>query len=293
MKTLLACSAAFVVLWSSVCAAQEQRQRNGRARQGPGRYSSSPQDMQSRLQRFEAFLRQFDVNGDGTIQPSEIPRERKSLFDRLARRVGLDPNTSIPVAQFREASMRRYSQGASHGARPGPPPGGMPGGPPGSGYPGGVPPGGAAPGMPGMAGRPPGMAPPTGFVATPTSPGTAPVAGFGASPATTPAGEAAAPTTNVSGSPGASTTPPPGAVSPPPTVVPAQPTTIETQVKCQYYARSLLRQFDANRSGALEKEEWEKARPDPKAADRNGDSVINLDELTAWVLESMQKGVAS
>ena len=301
MKTLLSCVVA-LSLCAAVCRAQDQRSRFGFGGRG-----SSPQDMQSRLQRYDAFLKQFDVNGDGTIQPNEIPAERKSLFENMARRVGLDPNTPITIAQFRDASMQRYMQrassrsGYSRGGAPGGPggmppggPGGMPGAPPGSGFPGGGPPGGAPPG--GTGGSPAGTAPP-GFGAPPgaAAPGT-PGNGFGPPMGTGPPGQSpytpgAAPGTMVPGAP-VYVTVTPGVVPPTSTPAAAPQTTVETQLKSQYHARTLLRKLDANQNGSLDKEEWTKQRPDLKAADRNGDTTITVDELTAWVLDSAQKGVA-
>ena len=45
------------------------------------------------------------------------------------------------------------------------------------------------------------------------------------------------------------------------------------------YAEALLRQYDANRSGALEQDEWRQMRGDPGSGDRNGDRVLTVDEL--------------
>jgi Ca2+-binding EF-hand superfamily protein len=51
--------------------------------------------------------------------------------------------------------------------------------------------------------------------------------------------------------------------------------------KVRRYAKSLLKQYDVNKNGVLEKDEWSKMRGDPKAGDSNGDGVLTLDELTA------------
>jgi Ca2+-binding EF-hand superfamily protein len=47
------------------------------------------------------------------------------------------------------------------------------------------------------------------------------------------------------------------------------------------YAESLLRQYDRNRDGRLQREEWQEMRPEHHAADTNGDGLITVDELTA------------
>ena len=46
------------------------------------------------------------------------------------------------------------------------------------------------------------------------------------------------------------------------------------------YAKSLMRQYDKNKNGVLEKEEWRRMRGTPEKADRDGNGVITQDELT-------------
>jgi Ca2+-binding EF-hand superfamily protein len=43
---------------------------------------------------------------------------------------------------------------------------------------------------------------------------------------------------------------------------------------------SMMAQYDKNKNGQLEREEWSRMRGRPKEADRNGDDVLSLDELT-------------
>lgn len=45
------------------------------------------------------------------------------------------------------------------------------------------------------------------------------------------------------------------------------------------YADSLLRQYDSNGDGRLQKEEWSRMAGDPQASDRNGDGIITREEL--------------
>lgn len=56
------------------------------------------------------------------------------------------------------------------------------------------------------------------------------------------------------------------------------------------FAEGLLKRYDTNKNGKLEKEEWTQMRGDWREADRNGDSVITLDELTARMIEFGQRG---
>lgn len=49
--------------------------------------------------------------------------------------------------------------------------------------------------------------------------------------------------------------------------------------KIRSYARSLLKQFDKNKNGVLEKEEWSKMRGNPEESDANQDGKLTVDEL--------------
>ncbi len=53
------------------------------------------------------------------------------------------------------------------------------------------------------------------------------------------------------------------------------------QAKVRRYAEGLLKQYDKNGSGVLEREEWSTMRGDYERADTNGDKILTLDELTA------------
>ncbi|WP_425615308.1 hypothetical protein NA78x_005223 [Anatilimnocola sp. NA78] len=51
--------------------------------------------------------------------------------------------------------------------------------------------------------------------------------------------------------------------------------------KFRSWAEGMMRQYDKNRSGSLEKDEWGDLKPEHRLADTNNDGVITLDELTA------------
>ncbi len=59
------------------------------------------------------------------------------------------------------------------------------------------------------------------------------------------------------------------------------------------YATALLRQYDANRNGTLERDEWSKMANDPGKGDKDGDGVITLDELSARFAEQNRGGSSS
>ncbi len=50
---------------------------------------------------------------------------------------------------------------------------------------------------------------------------------------------------------------------------------------------SIMRRYDQNGNGILEKSEWGSFRTDPSAADKNRDSKITKEELQAWMAERM------
>ncbi|HTN73854.1 MAG TPA: hypothetical protein VL096_01355 [Pirellulaceae bacterium] len=53
----------------------------------------------------------------------------------------------------------------------------------------------------------------------------------------------------------------------------------ESRAKVRRYAEGLMKQYDENKNGVLEKSEWSKMRGEPGKADLNGDGNVTLDEL--------------
>ena len=51
------------------------------------------------------------------------------------------------------------------------------------------------------------------------------------------------------------------------------------------YAGRLLKQFDANGNGRLEPGEWQRMPGEVRQADADGDGVITLEELSAWMAD--------
>jgi Ca2+-binding EF-hand superfamily protein len=79
------------------------------------RHGGSPEERASRL---EGFLRSMDANGNGVLEPSEIPEERRRMLRYMAERAGFDPEKPVRLDQVRESLVRRYS-GEEGGAREG------------------------------------------------------------------------------------------------------------------------------------------------------------------------------
>jgi hypothetical protein len=59
----------------------------------------------------------MDTNGDGQLVASEIPEERRRIFEFMASRMGLDPSKPIALSAVRDAAAQRMSGGESSDRR--------------------------------------------------------------------------------------------------------------------------------------------------------------------------------
>ncbi len=66
----------------------------------------------------------------------------------------------------------------------------------------------------------------------------------------------------------------------------------DSSAKVREYAKSLMKQYDKNKDGVLQKDEWSQMRGNYKEGDKNGDDVLTLDEITAK-LSSYSRGSSS
>lgn len=78
-----------------------------------GGSQSVPPEVQRRLDIAEQFLRRFDTNGDGRIEPGEVQGSRRQLFSRMAERAGLDASQTVSIEEFRAALLKKYNAPAS------------------------------------------------------------------------------------------------------------------------------------------------------------------------------------
>ncbi len=250
---------------------RSMRRGGGDQGSGWGRSSGgSPDQQDSRSQRYEAFLRQFDANGDGLISPNEVSGSRRSFYDSVVRRAGLDPAGPVSLQALRDALSQRGS------GRSGGPPGGMQ--PPGPGW-GGQPDGGK-----------PSKETDTAKSSASLVPGFGPpaqgrtMAGFGSSPAAKPAATSSSASSS-SPAPAATTTPSsesPSTASASPSSA-GSPDRSQSDDRTRKFAEALLRQYDKNKNNVLEKDEWMQMKSTWRDSDANGDSIITLDELSAKI----------
>jgi Ca2+-binding EF-hand superfamily protein len=57
-------------------------------------------------------------------------------------------------------------------------------------------------------------------------------------------------------------------------------------------ARAMLNQYDTNKDGTLQRDEWSKMSNEPEKADKNGDGQISLDEMTDRLSERTREGIS-
>ncbi|MCS7305135.1 MAG: EF-hand domain-containing protein [Thermoguttaceae bacterium] len=253
-----------LVVSTALVAQLQAQERSGRGRWRERRPPEGmPQDPASRLrfrlERAERLISSFDANQDGVIEPNEVQGQSRYIYERMAKEAGLNPMHSIAVAEFRAAVIRHIQQTEQQQQSKSPPGGPTPsGGPPpglgsttGSGPVGSSGMGPSLGGLRGFGAQTPNLPKPAGFGLPGTSSGS-----------------------SLSSSPSA----------PPP----SSPERQELERRVREYAQSLFRQYDANKNGILEREEWQQMRGSPEKADRNNDGRITLEELTHRELERNQ-----
>ncbi len=242
----------------------------------------SAEEAQHRFRRAEFFLAELDANHNGVLEADECSGRRQYFVERMLQRANLPVQYPVAIDRVREGLQRYYTSSVQQAGAPGSPPPGAPfpgGGPPGG--PWGGPPGGPWGGPPGgpWGGSPPG-APPgsSGNASSATNPAPS-VPGFGipaAAPAVPGFGPVTAPTTGTVGSPAS----------------PANGSSSGHSDDQRYrdYAKQLFGQYDKNRNGVLERDEYNEMSNNPKAADKNGDGAISFDELYKWLVEMSKSG---
>ncbi len=229
--------------------------------------------------RFEGFLRSLDTNRDGVIDPREIPEDRRRFFNFMAERAGIDPNRPIQVDRLLEAARARMERRDDRGPSSG------------SGQPSGTSsstPQSSQSGSSQRQGeqrggdqRSSGGSPPVQSSLVPgfgVPSGAPSIPGFGDLLAMN-----LSPTRYLTAPPGSSVSGGSGGRS----------GDAERDRRAREFAESILRRYDRNRSGRLERDEWGELRGNPAEIDRNKDGVITLEELQALAASFGQRSESS
>jgi len=232
----------------------------------------APDAAQRRLARYEYLLRRFDADRNGQIEPNEVLGRRRHFFEKMVRNAGLDPTRPVPISQLRDALQR-----AAQKTR-------VPGGP-----------GNPAPAGP-AAGSPTGQKPDKPAAAGSQSPPLVP--GFGTDAKATPVhgfgspGRARAPASTSTESDRAGTavvrhSSSTGSRSGSHHSRSYSPEEIKKRREESYrrYANSLIKRYDENKDGVLDKSESGEMRGYLKDSDRNNDGVITKEELIERLLD--------
>ena len=230
----------------------------------------SAEEAQQRFRRAEFFLAELDANHNGVLEADECAGRRQYFAERMLQRAGLPVQFPVAIDRVREGLQRYYTNavqqaGAQGGPAPGSPfPGGGPwgGGPPGGPWGGGPP--GSSPGPPAGSGSSSSPAPLVPGFGVPSAAPTVP--GFG--PVTAPASGTAGPAASAGGGSSGH----------------------GNDQRYRDYAKQLFAQYDKNRNGVLERDEYHEMSNNPKAADKNGDGAISFDELVGWLVEMSKPG---
>ncbi|MBA4019346.1 MAG: hypothetical protein C0483_19440 [Pirellula sp.] len=218
------------------------------------------------IEKVEESLKRYDRNQDGTLDAEEMKNGRWDSGHPLDHDKNRDGK--VQRNELAERYKARYASGAYDRGGPGGSYGGYGGGPPGgfSGGFGGGPPGGFSGGY---GGGPPSMASTSSGSSSrsyaPSSSG---------STSSTTSSSSAKPSS--SGSSGGSSS---GSSS-------------SGDDRTLKYAEGLLKQYDTNKDGILQRDEWSKMRSESQKADRDGNGLITKEELAAQ-LADYSKGRSS
>jgi len=220
---------------------------------------------QARAQRIQYILQSIDTNRNGMIDPEEVQGPNGLLVQNILRRAGVAPNYPMPLSTVQEALNNRTR-------------GGMRGNPSSTGNqtPASTSSSDKSSEESKSASAAGGSRLVPGFdVALAKQPT---VLGFGVPSANSTANAKNSGASSDSSSSTSSTS--------------ATSTASAAQLdeRIRKYAQSLLKQYDKNKNGQLEKEEWQEIKGNIKSADKNGDGVITLDELTEWLAADSQRG---
>ncbi len=219
------------------------------------------------------FLRQLDQNQNGQLEENELEDRRGYFARRILERTGVKPEFPLHLSRVEEALQRAYasrSEGSGEASSPG---------------------SSAEQSSSGSEGQQ--------RSGSDSSSSSEPlVAGFGAEseppsvPGFGPPDSGGSPS---SGSPGRFATGAAGEERAPGGRGSEERRSEDRELEERYrrYAEGLMRQYDRNRNGRLERDEWRHMRGDPERADQNNDGVITREELTARLMSFARRDSSS
>lgn len=200
---------------------------------------------QQQYAQFESDLRHLDANRNGSIDPDEVTGNHKARFEAAMAKAGMPATTPVQIEPIRQRLASMLQ------AKPSPT-------------------SSSGPSVQTLTGSVPAVA---GF----GNGAGGSVAGFGAPTMASTTASSNRP------SPTASTpSPTPPASAPPPSVPPVSGDPGDQRAR--EFAANILKRYDKNGNGVLEKDEWSGMRGDPNEIDRNKDGVITLDEMAERML---------
>jgi Ca2+-binding EF-hand superfamily protein len=206
---------------------------------------------QARAQRTLSLLQSLDTNHNGMIDAEEAQGPNGQMIENILRRAGIEPKYPVSISKIQEA-MNNRSRGMT----------------------------GNAPAS-STTEKTSEEAKPADATSTPLVPGFGEVSvklsvvpGFGSLSSNTTAGEKKTGTSSDSSSASASST----------------SSTLSLDDRIRQHAISLMKEYDTNKNGQLEKEEWSQMKEKYKAADTNHDGIITLDELTKFLIADSGAG---
>jgi hypothetical protein len=215
----------------------------------------SPEQRQKEFDQSIYWMKHLDRNNNGMLEADEVTggksHSHKDIFEGLARKAGLAANVPLATSTMRDrlAWYHQVTPGAASGTPSAP---SAPSSAP--------PPAGTAPAVPGVLPLVPGFGPVPGALPgqVPGAP-PPPVVVFGSGP---PLARGPAPAAGSSSGGHSSGD-------------------AEADRRVREWAAGVMRKYDTNGNGRLEKDEWTKMRDEPRGADRDNDGVISFDELLA------------
>jgi Ca2+-binding EF-hand superfamily protein len=219
----------------------------------------TPEAMQqARMQRIQAMLQGIDTNHNGTIEPEEAQGPNAFMLDRILRNAGVEPKYPLPISKIQEAMNNQFKLQNGQATPSSTPDKTKEEAKPADSA-------GAA------------LVPGFGEVSLKLTP----VPGFGvAIPATTDSAKKSNATGDSTSTSSASTPS-------------APPLDDRIRQYASQHAKDLMKDYDKNGNGRLEKEEWSQMKEKYKAADKDGDGIITMDELTAFLIADSGSGYSS